>query len=376
MRLSEWEGRRVSLEQLLHGSYYKVLSYKRPRKQNATVHTGGGCAIIYNENRFKVEELIFEHEEGIESVFAIFTPHNFDHHLQKLKRICVGSVYIPPRSKYKQDTIDHIIHIIHLTRAKYSNEVAFTVAGDFNRTDYTDIIESYGALHQCVEVGTRKASTDDATLTVILSDLHTHYHPPSTDKPLEVDEGKEGKNADHDIVTFAPKSNPNFAVSRKKKVVRTRPIPDSKIPAYVREIQGQSWIEVLEEPDLETKVSNFHQIITSVRNKHFSQKTVTISNLDKKWMTPELKNLQRQVQREYVQNRQSPKWRRLKFEFKQKKRKSVLSFHSNFVSNLKSTNPRQFYQMAKKIGAVDQMNAGELTVKCLVHSCMTSCSVK
>jgi hypothetical protein len=183
---------------------------------------------------------------------------------------------------------------------------------------------------------------------------------------MEVDEGKEGKNADHDIVTFAPKSNPNFAVSRKRKVVRTRPIPDSKIPAFAKEIQGQSWIEVLEEPDLETKVSNFHQIITSVRNKHFSQKTVTISNLDKKWVTPELKNLQRQVQREYVQNRQSPKWRRLKFEFKQKKRKSVLSFHSNFVSNLKSTNPRQFYQMAKKIGAVDQMNAGELTVKCLV----------
>ena len=173
-------------------------------------------------------------------------------------------------------------------------------------------------------------------------------------------------HTDHDIVTFAPKSNPNFAVSRKKKVVKTRPIPDSKIPAFGREIQRQSWIEVLEEPDLETKVSNFHQIITSVRNKHFSQKTVKISNLDKKWMTPELKNLQRQVQREYVQNRQSPKWRRLKFEFKQKKRKSVLSFHSNFVSNLKSTNPRQFYQMAKKIGAVDQMNAGELMVKCLV----------
>ena len=77
----EWEGRRVSLEQLLHGSYYKVLSYKRPRKHNGTVHTGGGCAIIYNEKRFKVEELVFEREEGIESVFAIFTPHNFDHHL-------------------------------------------------------------------------------------------------------------------------------------------------------------------------------------------------------------------------------------------------------------------------------------------------------
>ena len=107
---------------------------------------------------------MFEREKGIESVFAIFTPHHFDHHLQKLKRICVGSVYIPPRSKYKQDTIDQIIHNIHLTRAKYDNEVAFTVAGDFNRTDYTDIIKSCGALHQCVKVGTRQSSADNATL--------------------------------------------------------------------------------------------------------------------------------------------------------------------------------------------------------------------
>ena len=361
----DWEGRRVSLEQLLHGSNYGVKSYRRPRRQNGTVHQGGGCAIVYNETRFKVEDLEIQNEEGIESVFAIFTPNNFDHHLQKLKRICIGSVYIPPRSKYKQDTIDQIIQVIHYTRAKYDNEVAFTVAGDFNRTDYTDILESYGALQQCVEVGTRQASADNATLDVILSDLHTHYHPPTTKEPLEVDDNKEGENSDHDIVIFAPKSDPNFAVKRKKKVVTTRPIPDSQIPAFGRDIQSQSWIEVLEEPDLELKVTNFHHIITSVRNRHFKQRRVTISNLDKKWMTPELKTLLRKVQREILQNRKSRKWRKLKFEFKQKKRKTIKAFHSKFVSDLKSSNPRQFYQMAKRIGAVDQMNTGKLSVKCL-----------
>ena len=95
-----------------------------------------------------------------------------------------------------------------------------------------------------MEVGTRQASTDTATLSVILTDLHTHYPPPSTDKPLEVDENKQGENADHDIITFAPKSYPSFVVSRKKKVIKTRPIPDSQIPAFGREIQRQSWIEV------------------------------------------------------------------------------------------------------------------------------------
>ena len=66
----EWEGRRVSLEKLLYGSCYKVLSYKRPRYQNGKVHRGGGCAIIYYETKFKVEERVFGRKEGIESVFA------------------------------------------------------------------------------------------------------------------------------------------------------------------------------------------------------------------------------------------------------------------------------------------------------------------
>ena len=55
------------------------------------------------------------------------------------------------------------------------------------------------------EVANRQASTENATLSVILTDLHTHYHPPTTDKPLEVDENKE-ENADNDTITFAPKS--------------------------------------------------------------------------------------------------------------------------------------------------------------------------
>ena len=229
--------------------------------------------------------------------------------------------------------------MIHYTRAKYDNEIVFIVAGDFNRTPYTDILDSYGALQQCVTGGTREASRDNATLTVILSDLHAFYHPPDTRKPLEVDEDKTGKNSDHDIVVFAPKSNPNFKVERKKRVIKTRPIPQSKIPAFGREVQSQSWIEVLEEPVLEKKVDNFHNIITSIRNKHFKQKSVTVSNLDKKWMTPKLKELLRKVQREYFLNRGSTKWRKLKTEFKKKKWKTISSFHSKFVKELKQTNP-------------------------------------
>ena len=145
----EYEGRRVSLTQLLSHTSYKVLSYRRPRKEDGRPHTGGGCAIVYNESRFKVEELQFESEPNVETIFAIFTPNTLDFVNQQVKRICVGSVYIAPRSQYETETIDTIIQVIHYARSIYDNQVNLTIAGDFNRTDYTDALDSYGALHQC-----------------------------------------------------------------------------------------------------------------------------------------------------------------------------------------------------------------------------------
>ena len=282
----EHEGRRVLLSQLLSHTSYKVMSYKRPRKANGKIQTGGGCAIVYNEARFQVEQMDFEADLGVETVFAIFTPKILDSVHQRVKRICVGSVYIPPRSSTKSETIDTIIQVIHYARSQYDNEINFTIAGDFNRTDHTDILESYGALHQCVTLGSRQATTDGAALTIILSDLHTLYHSPTTKPPLEVDENKKGTNSDHDMVIFAPKANPDFAVTRSRRTIRTRPIQDSKIPAFGRDIQSQTWLEVMDEPDVNLKAEHFHQIITSIRDKHFKQKTTTMTNLDKKWMTP------------------------------------------------------------------------------------------
>ena len=78
-------------------------------------------------------------------------------------------------------------------------------------------MDSYGALKQCVTVGTQK----EATLEIILSDLINHYHPPTVLGPLKVDEDKIGKDSDHNIVVFAPRSDVNFPVQRVKKVIQT-----------------------------------------------------------------------------------------------------------------------------------------------------------
>ena len=68
----EYEGRRRTLEQMLAGTNYNVFSYRRPRKPNGDIHSGGCCAIIFNQSKFNVEKLDVDIEEGIECVYAIF----------------------------------------------------------------------------------------------------------------------------------------------------------------------------------------------------------------------------------------------------------------------------------------------------------------
>ena len=62
------------------------------------------------------------------------------------------------------------------------------------------------------------------------------------------------------------------------------------------------------------------------------------------------------MQRDFHPNRSSAKFKKLKVKFKRMKRKAISTFHSNFVSDLKSTNPGKWYAMAKNIGSVDQMS--------------------
>ena len=120
-----------------------------------------------------------------------------------MKRIVVGSFYVSPNSPHKAAIIEHIIETIHVLRSKFDNQVNFLLGGDFNRLNIGNILDAYGALNQLVSVPTRQG----ATLEIVLSDLHSLYHPP-----LEVDQNKNGANSDHNILVIAPLSNQKFVI--------------------------------------------------------------------------------------------------------------------------------------------------------------------
>ena len=350
-----WERQKQTLENLISSENFKVISYKRPKTGKG--QPGGGCAIIYNDDRYKVTRLEIPVPNGVEAAWALFTPLSSNVH-HKVKKIAIGTYYVSPRSVYKEATIDHIVENIHFLRSKFDNEIHFLIGGDLNRLKIEPILDSFGALKQVISTGTRKG----ATLENIITDLHSFYHPPTTLPPLQLDEGKRGADSDHQVVIFAPLSNINFIKERKKKTITTRPLPNSGFISFGQDIIKHPWDEVLLAENLNSKVSNFHQTLRFKLDKHFPSKTVKISNLDKKWFNPSLKSLHRKVQREFYKHRQSEKWKGLKKKFKKMKRQAIKGFYSKFVTDLKESEPGKWFKMAKRIGALDQMNSGEITV--------------
>ena len=181
------------------------------------------------------------------------------------------------------------------------------------------------------------------------------YHPATTIPPLQADMDKVGKDGDHEILVLAPKSNQHFFVERKKKTISTRPLPQSQMEKFEKAIIDTNWENIFQEKSLNEKVEIFHNTLRSNLEKCSPEKITKMSNLDRDWMSPHLKQLHRKMQREFYKRRKSEKYKELKSKFKKLKKKTLRNFYSNFVSDLKETDPGKWYSMAKRIGAVDKM---------------------
>ena len=125
------------------------------------------------------------------------------------------------------------------------------------------------------------------------------------------------------------------------------------------------WYDVFKNKTVDEKVMIFHDCLRSNLEKYLPEKVTQMSNLDKDWMSPELKQLHRAMQREFYKHRKSKKQKKMKTKYKKLKRRTIKTQYSNFLSELKLTNPGKWYTMAKKIGAVDKMSGGNVQVDSL-----------
>ena len=153
------------------------------------------------------------------------------------------------------------------------------------------------------------------------------FHPPTTLPPLKVDRDKVSKDSGHNIVVFAPNSNITYQQTRRKKTIYTRPLPESQIMRFENDLIRYPWDEVFLYKNVDQQVEQFHLFLRSQLDKYFPEKMVRISNLDKKWFSPQIKQIHRKMQREFYKHRRSPKYKKLKSKFKKLKRRSIKTFY-------------------------------------------------
>ena len=101
--------------------------------------------------------------------------------LTRLKRrfscIIAAVIYHPPKSD-DRSIRKHLFQSLTLVESKYPN-CRILVTGDFNRLDISGLLRHF-RLKQIVKVLTRK----DATLDLILTNMHEYYSPHSHSRHL------------------------------------------------------------------------------------------------------------------------------------------------------------------------------------------------
>ena len=112
-------------------------------------------------------------------------------------------------------------------------------------------------------------------LELLLTDLHTWYHPPTILPSLQVDSDKVGKDSDHDVVLFAPLTNQKFTNHRIKKTIKIRPILDSQIIKFEKDLAFHPWEESLSNLTPDSQAEVFHSFIRAKLDTYSLKKQST-----------------------------------------------------------------------------------------------------
>ena len=80
-----FESERRRIDDTLNSRQYKSISYYRKHRA-----PGGGCAILYSENRFSVTNLKISAQQEIECCLALFVPKSQGDCKMKVKKIAIG----------------------------------------------------------------------------------------------------------------------------------------------------------------------------------------------------------------------------------------------------------------------------------------------
>ena len=210
------------------------------------------------------------------------------------------------------------------------------LTGDLNRRDISPAIADFPDLIKISTGATRGSATLDVTYT----NFNGLISETNTLPPHESNDGNSV--SDHNIVHVAlakPVSH-HFV----KRSFTFRPITEHGKTKFKRELLACDW-ESIRGKDSSQSAEKLCALLDYLTNICFPEKTRTVKNCDKPWMTRQIKLLTRRKRREYAKKRRSTKWRLLNTETEALIKAARLKFFNKMKKQAKeSKNSRQFFR--------------------------------
>ena len=231
-----WERQNYSVEELLKLDNYDIISNVHQRTGK-----GGRPLILVNKNKYIVKNLtqtIVDIPWGIEVVWASLTPKQVSNN-SVVKKIIVASMYFPSKSNKKNLFLDHITETYNFLSSKYNDGLYWIFAGDTNELKIDQILYLDPNLRQVVEEPTRINS--DRILDPIITNLCKFYSIPECMVQLNANCECQGKPSDHRMILMRPISVIDNRVERKKREIKLRPMPKSKLEQFGTWLENFNW---------------------------------------------------------------------------------------------------------------------------------------
>ena len=115
------------------------------------------------------------------------------------------------------------------------------------------------------------------------------------------------------------------------------------------------------------KAEMFHNELLEKLNLFLPEKVSKFTSEDQPWATSEIKEISRRKKREYLKRKKSPKWKKLSGLLEEKCEEAKSNYYINIVSDLKSSNPGQWFSKLKRMSSHDQMKNEKVNVEELMN---------
>ena len=257
-------------------------------------------------------------------------------------------VYSPPCSKFRNKLAEFLVSTLGQLRTVHQDSRVI-VAGDRNDMGIDLITTLDPTLKQVVRGYTNKLKTK--LLDVVYTDCQDLLQEPSILPPMQVDEGKVGKDSDHCGVELLPRTNLAPAGRTVREKVTVRPYPESKQIDFGFMLVNESWNNLKDNMSSTEMVDSFVSLNNELVDKGFPSKEIQVGPGDLPYFTEELRQLKRQKLRAYtLHGGKSPQFTRLKIHFQEKLEKEAIKYRKKIENEVKEGKRGSGYKSIRKLG--------------------------